>query len=87
MRRTALQRIAGSGTASRHRGNVLRGVLTMADGWGFFDPGLSAESIDIDEDLAFAERLRAAGGRLMIALSGEFGASIDVSRRLHAEAP
>lgn len=83
LQRGALARIAGSGSANRHRGNISHGRIEMADGWGFFDPGLSAEAIDIDEDLAFCERLRSAGGRLMIALTGGFGTSVEIARRLH----
>ena len=82
LRRSALERIAGSNLANRHRGNVRNGVVTMADGRGFFDTGLSADHIDIDEDLAFCERLRGAGGQLMIDISGDLGTCLRVGMRL-----
>ena len=84
VQRSGLERIAGSAPANHHRGLLSHGIVTMTDGWGFFDPGFSHESIDIDEDLAFCERIRAAGGRLVIALTSDFRTSINVGQRLTA---
>lgn len=82
LRRSAVERIAGSDLANRHRGNVRNGVVAMADGRGFFDTGLSGDHIDIDEDLAFCERLRGAGGQLMIDISGDLGTCLHVGMHL-----
>jgi hypothetical protein len=80
--RIGLERIAGSNLANRHRGNVSHGEVTMADGWGFFDPGLTADHIDLDEDFAFCERVRGAGLAVMIDLQSDLGISLQVSKRL-----
>lgn len=82
VRRTALERIAGSGIANRHRGHVLHGAVTLEPSWGFFDPGVSGDGIDIDEDLAFCERVRGSGGTVMIDVTGGFGSSLAVAERL-----
>ena len=86
LRRTALERIAGSELANRHRGNVRNGVVAFAEGRGFFDTGLSGDFIDIDEDLAFCERMRGAGGRVMIDISGDLGTCLHVGMRLQGRA-
>lgn len=85
--RAALERIAGSGVANRHRGSVLHGAVTIEPSWGFFDPGTSADGIDIDEDLAFCERVRASGGTVMIDVTGGFGTFLDVTARLRGTRP
>lgn len=84
VRRSALDRLAGSGVANRHHGNVAMGALTTAGGWGFFDPGMTNDGIDLDEDLAFCERIRASGGRVMIDVDGAFGTRLQVTARLRA---
>lgn len=86
LRRTALERIAGSELANRHRGNVRNGVVGFAEGRGFFDTGLSGDFIDIDEDLAFCERMRGAGGQVMIDLSGDLGTCLHIGMRLQGRA-
>ena len=84
VRRSALERIAGSGAATRNRGAVTQGAVFTNPGWGFFDSGLSGDGIDIDEDLAFCERVRAAGGAVMVDVTGAFGTCVRVGMRLQA---
>ncbi len=82
VRRTALERMAGSGHVSRHRGSVSSGAMTMDAGWGFFDPLLSQDFMDLDEDYAFCERIRAAGGRVMVDVAGGLGTRLEILDRL-----
>lgn len=84
VRRSGLERIAGSGVAAQLRGQVQRGMLSMEEGWGFFDSGRTSDGIDIDEDLAFCERVRSAGGAVMIDVTGSYGLCLDVGMRLRA---
>lgn len=84
VRRSALERIAGSGVATRNRGAVTQGAVFTNPGWGFFDSGLSGDGIDIDEDLAFCERVRASGGAVMVDVTGAFGTCVRVGMRLQA---
>ncbi len=84
--RTGLERVAGSVTANRHRGNVRHGEVTMTDGWGFFDPGFTADNIDLDEDFAFCERVRGSGLTVMVDLQSDLGISLQVSKRLQGRA-
>ena len=85
VRRSALERIAGSGVARRNRGQIAHGAVTLAPSWGFFDPGASADGIDIDEDFAFCERVRDAGGSVMVDVSGGFRTFLEVTARLRAD--
>lgn len=82
VQRSALERIAGVGVTPRNTGTLAMGVLSTEGGWGFFDPGRSREGIDLDEDLAFCERVRASGGRVMIDATGGFGTHLDIAERL-----
>ena len=84
VRRSGLERVAGSGAAHPLRGLVQHGMLSMDEGWGFFDSGRTSDGIDIDEDLAFCERVRSAGGAVMIDVTGSYGTCLDVGMRLLA---
>lgn len=84
VRRSGLERIAGSGVAHHLRGLVQHGMVSMDEGWGFFDSGRTSDGLDIDEDLAFCERVRGAGGAVMIDVTGSLGRCLDVSMRLRA---
>jgi hypothetical protein len=85
VQRSALERLAGAGVANRHRGSIVQGAVTGPGGWGFFDPALSKDGIDIDEDLAFCERVRASGGRVMVDASGSFGTCLRILGRLQEQ--
>lgn len=84
IRRSALERVAGANVATRTRGALTQGAMFTDPSWSFFDPGLTREHIDLDEDLAFGERLRAAGVRLMVDVTGTFGTCVNVGMRLQA---
>lgn len=83
VRRSALERIAGSGQANTNIGYLDHGHVQTADNWGFFDPWRYADGVDIDEDFAFCERVRHSGARVMVDFTGGFGECLRVGKRLH----
>lgn len=85
VQRSALERIAGSNVVTRNRGVFSQGRIFTDPGWGFFDPALSQEDIDFDEDLAFCQRVRASGGNVMIDLTGSFGTCIRIAQRMQPD--
>lgn len=82
VRRSALERIAGSGQANTNIGYLDHGHVQTADNWGFFDPWRYSDGVDIDEDFAFCERVRHSGARVMVDFSGSFGECVRVGKRL-----
>lgn len=80
--RRALERMAGSNVANRNAGTVQAGIVTMQSSWGFFDPGQSQERMDLDEHLAFCERVRACGEKVMIYLTEPFRTRLAVTERM-----
>jgi hypothetical protein len=84
IRRSALERMAGADVVPRNRGAVTQGAVFTDPGWGFFDPARSKDHIDLDEDLAFGERLRGAGVRIMVDVTGAFGTCVKIAMRLQA---
>lgn len=84
VRRSGLERVAGAGVANHLRGSITQGVLTTEEGWGFFDPAIFSDGIEVDEDLAFCERVRASGGTVMVDVTGGFGVCLAVGARLQA---
>ena len=87
IKRSALERIAGSGAVTRNRGVLSQGLVYTDPGWGFFDPALSSEGLDVDEDLAFCNRVRTSGVRVMVDLSGSFGTCVRVAQLMEAAKP
>ena len=85
VQRSALERIAGSHVVTRNRGVLSQGRIFTDPGWGFFDPAISEENIDFDEDLAFCQRVRASGGAVMIDLTGSFGTCVRVAQRMETK--
>lgn len=84
LQRSMLERIAGSHVVTRNRGVLSQGRMFTDPGWGFFDPALSEENIDFDEDLAFCQRVRAVGGKVMVDLTGSFGTCVRIAQRMNS---
>lgn len=80
--RTALQRLAASAVTDRYQRQVTIAGAIGSTGWGFFDPAITPAADAIDAATAFCARWRATGGEVWADLSGEYGRSIDVARRL-----
>ncbi len=80
--RSVLERMAGSGSVTPARGIMVRtGIVAVEPAWGFFDPRLGTDDIDLDEDVAFCERCRESGAPVMLDTTGSFGRSIRAARR------